>query len=190
MTKSLIVDVVAKDPILTTSKSITNLTLEGVDSADCFLLLLKANRVSLMLHSEFNVNHLQLADVFSPLLLNSLLLHIDLSPMTHNRYDFDDSQHDHDIMHMRYGPSLILSSTLVVSITQKVDPSRAQIFVSFYFIGGFLCLPFISSQALPAFILVSLEDRFGIAIGRVCFASCSALPCLRIPFLTLGNLTG
>jgi hypothetical protein len=87
-----------------------------------------------MLHSEFNVNHLQLADVFSPLVLNSLLLHIDLSTMTHNRYDFDDSQHDHDIMHMRYGPSLILSSALVVSITQKVDPSRAQIFVSFYFI--------------------------------------------------------
>lgn len=98
------------------------LTFEDVDSADCFLLLLKANRVSLMLHSEFNVTHLQLGDVVSPLVLNSLLLHIDLSTMTRNRYDFDGSQHDHYIMHMRYGPSLILSSTLVVSITQKVDP--------------------------------------------------------------------
>jgi hypothetical protein len=77
---------------------------------------------------------------------------------------------------MRYGPSLILSSTLVVSITPKVDPSRAQIFVSFYFIGGFLCLPFISSQALPAFILsrwrIDLESLFGA------FALLRALLCL------------
>ena len=143
-----------------------------------------------MLHSEFNVNHLQLTDVVSPLVLNSLLLHIDLSTMTHNRYDFDDSQHDHDIMHMRYGPSLILSSTLVVSITQKVDPSRARIFVSFYFIWRFPLFALYFLASIAGVILVSLEDRFGIALGRVCSASCSALPCERIPFLTLGNLTG
>lgn len=144
-----------------------------------------------MLHSEFTINHLQLADVdfasrseFSSSYISTFQLwHTTATTLT-------TLNQDYDIMHMRYGPSLILSSTLVVSITQKVDPSRAQIFVSFYFIGGFLCLPFISSQALPAFILsrwrLDLESLLeAVALLR-------ALLCLAcvLPFLTLGNLTG
>jgi hypothetical protein len=79
MTRSLIVDVVARVPILNTSKSITNSNiLKVLTLLIAFCSPMKANRVSLMLHSKFTGNDLQLADVVSPLVLN--LLHLTYRP--------------------------------------------------------------------------------------------------------------
>ncbi len=145
-----------------------------------------------MLHSEFTINHLQLADVVFASRSEFTSSYISTFQLWHTTATtLTTLNQDHDIMHMRYGPSLILSSTLVVSMTQKVDPPGAQIFVSFYFNWRVpLFAPFFSHKhcwrSPWSHWRIDLESLFGA------FALLRALLCLAcaLPFLTLENLTG